>query len=129
MKKKVNVDDLNGFEASIYKQLTASRNIKKLSFEAEEIKYTVPAVPAVYTPDFVIELTDGRTIYLETKGYLRPEHKKKMQLVRKQHPDLDIRIVFQRDHRLPHSKVTYTKWAEKTGYPSSVGQVPKEWFS
>lgn len=126
--KNINVDDLNGFEASIYKQLRASRSIKDISFEGEVIKYEVPAVASKYTPDFVIEFEDGRKVYIESKGFLRPEHKKKMQLVRKQHPDKDIRIVFQKDHRLYKSKVTYSQWAEKTGYPWAVGVVPKEWM-
>ena len=43
-----------------------------------------------YTPDFL--LPNG--IIIETKGRFTPEDRRKHLLIKKQHPDLDIRFVF-----------------------------------
>ena len=83
----------------------------------------------VYTPDFTVSLKDGRRIHIECKGWLRPEDRSKMLKVKYQNPSLDIRFVFQADNKLRKgSKTTYTMWAERHGFPSSVGSIPPEWL-
>jgi type III restriction enzyme len=41
------------------------------------IPYEYDGAPRVYMPDFLVRLTDGRTLVLETKGYLTDEDKAK----------------------------------------------------
>jgi hypothetical protein len=61
-------------------------------------------------------------VYIETKGYLRPEHKRKLVAVRRLHPEKDIRIIFY----APVKK--NIKWAEKNGFKWAVETIPKEWL-
>jgi hypothetical protein len=96
----------------------------QFEYETLHLNYTVSAV---YTPDFI--LPNG--VILEAKGYFKPEDRRKMLAVKKQHPELDIRLVFQAPHNTltKTSKTTYAKWAEKHGFlwaPSY--NIPLEWF-
>ena len=96
----------------------------KFEYETLRLNYTVSAV---YTPDFI--LPNG--VILEAKGYFKPEDRRKMLAVRKQHPELDIRLVFQAPYNTltKTSKTTYAMWAEKHGFlwaPSHT--IPLEWF-
>jgi hypothetical protein len=96
------------------------------SFEYESLKleYTIYSS---YTPDFV--LPNG--VILECKGWLKPEDRRKMLAVKKAHPNLDIRFVFQDPTNTfsKESKTTYAKWAEKYGFPwCCYTSIPLEWF-
>ena len=54
-----------------------------------------------------------------------------MLAVKKQHPDLDIRLVFQAPHNTltKKSKTTYAQWAEKNGFLWAIyNDIPIEWF-
>lgn len=106
----------NKFEERIFKLLKR----KKVSFkyESEKIPYVLAGH---YIPDFVVEGRNGR-IYIETKGYLRPEHKRKMVAVKRQHPELDIRILFY------SNKTKDIKWASKNGFIWAVDTIPEEWY-
>lgn len=113
MKRKLK----NKFETSINKKLKASK--VRYKYESDKIPYVLERN---YIPDFVITTKTGRTLYIECKGYLRPEHKAKMVAVKKLHPELDIRIVFYSFNK------KYIKWAERHGFPYSVGTIPEEWL-
>ena len=79
----------------------------------------------VYLPDF--RLANG--IIVECKGRLTSADRKKMKLVKMQHPDKDIRLLFQFNNKLnPRSKTRYTDWAEKNGFVCAVGGVPDAWL-
>lgn len=106
----------NKFEARIEQQLKKSK--VKFKYESEKIPYILARH---YIPDFIIETKDGK-IYIECKGYFRPEHKSKMAAVKKMHPELDIRIIF-----YSHSRVNI-KWAEKYGFKYAFHQIPEEWL-
>ena len=60
-----------------------------------DYEYESTKVPYVlkcnYTPDFVLK----NGVMLEAKGHLSPDDRRKMLAVKKQHPELDIRFVFQ----------------------------------
>lgn len=115
-------------EKSIHNQLKSLQTSGIThGYEDTVIQYTTDHL---YTPDFTISLPDGRRIYIECKGWLRPEDRQKMLKVKYQNPDLDIRFVFEKDNPLKNkkSKITYTQWAERHGFPSCVGEIPKEWL-
>lgn len=104
-------------------------------FESQWVHYTVPARKAKYLPDFTIGDTK---ILIEAKGRFGgfrsdssgAQERQKLILLKEQHPDLDIRIVFQ-DAKKPiykGSKTTYAKWATDHGFTfSDKGVVPPAW--
>jgi predicted nuclease of restriction endonuclease-like RecB superfamily len=106
----------NKFETKIFKQL--SKNKVSFKYESDKIPYVFSGF---YIPDFVITTKTGK-IYIETKGYLRPEHKRKMVAVKKLNPQLDIRLLFYAD------KKKDIKWAEKNGFRYAIDTVPQEWL-
>ena len=60
----------------------------KYEYETEKISYVIEHK---YSPDFI--LPNG--VYLECKGYWDSADRKKIKAVKTQHPDLDLRMVFQ----------------------------------
>jgi hypothetical protein len=52
-------------------------------------------------------------------------------LIKEQHPDLDIRLLFQNAYNKIRkgSKTTYAMWCEKKGILYAHKQVPKSWLS
>jgi len=100
-----------------------------VSFSYEElvIPYVKPEKPAKYTPDFV--LPNG--IIIESKGRFLTEDRQKHLLVKKQHPELDIRFVFSnsRTKISKRSATTYADWAIKNGFLFSDKSIPAEWIN
>ena len=82
----------NKFEGRLHASLLRRQPKFKYEFgyEAERIPYTLEGE---YIPDWSIKFPSGRKMLIEGKGYFRPESKRKMVAVKKQHPELDIRIV------------------------------------
>jgi len=68
---------------------------------------------------------------VETKGRFTLEDRKKHILVRRQHPDLDIRIVFQNPYTKIRkgSKTTYADWASKNGILWANKEIPDTWIA
>ena len=101
-----------------------------LDYESESLAYTVQHN---YTPDFVIEKKDGSKIYIETKGLGRGfdyPARRKMEEIRKQYPDIDIRIIFTSDRPFRKGgKMRPSDWAVKNGYKFCIQEVPKDWFN
>lgn len=106
----------NPFEQSIYRQLRKAK--KRFTYESERIPYVLVKH---YIPDFVVNTPNGR-IYVECKGYLRPEDKVKMAAIKRLNPQLDIRIVFY------EYREKQIRWAEKAGFKYSIGEIPYEWL-
>ena len=59
------------------------------------------------------------------------EDRQKMQLIKEQHPDLDIRMVFNRSASpiRKGSKTTYADICEKLGIPYADKVIPIEWLN
>ena len=72
-------------------------------------------------PDFVVATPSG-IVYIEAKGYLRPEHRSKLAAVKQQHPDVDLRIVFYANIQ------RNIDWAIKHKIPYAIGDIPKDWL-
>lgn len=74
------------------------------------LKYTVPESHHKYLPDFVKD-----DIYIECKGRLTLDDRKKMKLLGEQYPDLRIIMVLQAPNNpiRKGSKTTYSKWCEQ----------------
>ena len=112
----------SGLEASIASQLVTQG--VDFGYESEKVDYLIPAK---YIPDFV--LPGG--IIIEAKGMLTQRDRKKMLLVKSQHPELDIRFVLSSPNKkiLPKSKTTYSKWCEKNRFPWAEKRVPPDWLA
>ena len=107
----------NKFEKRIESVLKKAK--VKFTYESEKLPYVIAGH---YIPDFIITTKSGK-IYLETKGHFRPEAKRKMAAVKRQHPEIDLRILF----------YSYKKkdiaWAVKNGIKYAVENIPEEWLN
>ena len=114
----------SAFELLISEQLTESSI--GFGYEDTVIKYTVPERHSKYTPDFT--LPNG--IIIEAKGRWTTEDRQKHLLIRKQHPELDIRFVFQstRTKIRKGSKTTYGDFCDKHGILWAEKNIPESWL-
>ena len=97
-----------------------------VSYEYESTK--VPyVIQHNYTPDFVLP----NYVYLETKGYWDPADWRKVLAVKRDNPDIDLRMVFQSPYNTisKKSKTTYAQWCENLGIPwTSFHNIPLDWL-
>lgn len=97
----------------------------KYEYESTKIPYIIAHN---YTPDFV--LPNG--ILLECKGYWDAKDRRKVKSVKEQHPELDLRMVFQSPFNTisKKSKTTYAKYCEKLEIPwCSFVNIPLQWLT
>tara|TARA_B100000795_G_scaffold212800_1_gene166446 strand:- start:1260 stop:1655 length:396 start_codon:yes stop_codon:yes gene_type:complete len=79
---------------------------------------------AKYLTDF--RLSNG--IYIEAKGWFKPSDRTKMESVIKCNPDVDIRMLFQKNGWTTKKKIQkYSQWCDKRKIKWAVGKVPIEW--
>ena len=84
-------------------------------YEVTKIPYTIPESKHTYTVDWT--LLNG--VLLETKGRLADyAERKKYELLKEQHPDLDLRFVFADPNKLVGGTktVTHGAWATKHNF-------------
>ena len=112
----------SGFEERIASQL--KRCGIDYTYESLVIEYKRLST---YTPDFI--LPNG--IIIETKGRWVTEDRSKHLLIKEQHPDLDIRLLFQNAHNKIRkgSKTTYAMWCIKYGFDYADRSIPSEWIN
>tara|TARA_R110001606_G_scaffold365117_1_gene519853 strand:- start:169 stop:630 length:462 start_codon:yes stop_codon:yes gene_type:complete len=79
-----------------------------------------------YTPDFV--LANG--IIIETKGMFTAADRRKHLAIKRQHPTLDIRFVFENSRRKLRkgAKSTYAEWCIKYGLLYYDRIIPEDWL-
>ena len=96
-------------------------------YEKHKVHYIKPITHHEYTPDF--RLPNG--IFIETKGRFVVEDRKKHILIKEQHPELDIRFVFQNSKNKIRkgSKTTYADWCNKHGFLYADKVIPREWLA
>jgi hypothetical protein len=115
----------SGFEHKVSEQLT-ERKIK-FGYEDTVIEYTIPERKSKYTVDFT--LPNG--ILVETKGRWVAADRKKHLLIKKQQPELDIRLVFQsaKSKISKGSKTTYADYCDKHSIQWAEKQIPDSWIN
>ena len=64
-------------------------------YESSKVAYTIQHH---YVPDFILP----NNVHLETKGYWDPADRRKVLAVKRDNPDLDLRMVFQ----APYNKIS-----------------------
>jgi len=96
-------------------------------YEGTVLSYVRPATKANYTPDF--ELPNGT--FVEVKGYWDSEDRQKLLMVKRDNPDLIIRLLFDTPDKpiLKGSKTTYAMFATKHGFEWAKGPtIPDDWL-
>jgi len=119
MKRK---DFRSGLEYRVAKQLEDNG----YTYEYEKLRVKYQRKPSTYTPDF--QLHNG--IIIEGKGRFKGDDRSKHLLVKKQHPELDIRFVFSNSNSKLYkgSKSTYATWCDRHGFLYADKVIPKEWL-
>ncbi len=94
-------------------------------YESSKVAYTIQHH---YVPDFILP----NHIHLEAKGYWDAADRRKILAVKKDNPDLDLRMVFQSPFNTisKKSKTTYAKWCEKHNIPwCAFHTIPIDWLT
>jgi hypothetical protein len=101
-------------------------------YELQHIIWKEPEKLRKYKPDYWFQKKDGSLLVVEAKGRWTAQDRKKICYVTEQHPNLDLRMLFERDNTLsksPNSK-HYTEWCDKKGIRYAVGRkIPEEWLN
>lgn len=97
----------------------------KYEYETLKVPYVIEHN---YNPDFI--LPSG--VILECKGHWEAEDRRKIKAVKEQHPELDLRMVFQAPFNKisKKSKTTYAKWCDRHDIPwTSFTNIPLDWLT
>lgn len=96
-------------------------------YESTKLKYVMPSSNHSYLVDFEI----GPNSYIEVKGRLMPQERKKYLLVRDQHPEITLRFFFDKSENKLYkgSPTSYGDWATKNGfeYTDIKKGLPEDW--
>jgi hypothetical protein len=126
----------SGLEREIHDQLVEAG--VEFGYETEKLEYRKRVVRGIckcgntdvfqrktYTPDFI--LANG--IYIEVKGRLTSQDRSKLLLVKQQHPNLDLRIIFGANNKIHRDKQKrYAQWASENGIKFGIKQIPESWL-
>ncbi|WP_368508126.1 hypothetical protein [Bradyrhizobium lupini] len=134
----------SGLEKKVAEQLEKAG--VAYAHEAKWVRYIVPEREAKYLPDFCFDTEkEVCPIIIEAKGRFgggnprfkqsnsgdSAKERQKLILLKEQHPELDIRLVFERASSpiYPKSPTSQGKWATDHGFKwSDKGIVPQEWL-
>ena len=118
-----------GFRSGLEERIANELETESVEFEFEEtkLKYVKPQKTHTYTPDFYLP---KQKIFIETKGLFTSADRQKMRLVKEQHPDKDIRFIFNnsRSRISKKSQTTYGMWCDKYNFPYADKHLPVEWL-
>ena len=116
-----------GFRSGLEHKVSEYLNRLKIIYEYESIKIEWEDLAyRTYTPDFV--LNNG--IIIETKGMFTAADRRKHLAIKKQHPKLDIRFVFENSRRKLRkgAKSTYGEWCIRYGFRYYDRIIPEDWL-
>ena len=113
----------SGLEKSLavyLKNLSVKYDYESIKIEWEDLAYRT------YTPDFI--LSNG--IIIETKGMFTAMDRRKHLAIKKQHPKLDIRFIFENSKRRLRkgAKSTYGQWCDRYGFEYDNRVIPQAWL-
>tara|TARA_B100001093_G_scaffold382923_1_gene368498 strand:- start:520 stop:972 length:453 start_codon:yes stop_codon:yes gene_type:complete len=116
-----------GYRSGLEKKLADELKVLKVKFSYESLKIEWEDLAyRTYTPDFV--LNNG--IIIESKGMFTAADRRKHLAIKRQHPKLDIRFVFENSRRKLRkgAKSTYGEWCYKYGFLYTSRVIPEEWL-
>lgn len=101
------------FESKVSTAFRKSR--LEFQYEPKRFKFTQPAIERTYTPDYWLPEVGT---YVESKGKLTPEERKKLLWWRESNPNVPLVILFMRGRNpiRKGSKTSYLDWAEANGF-------------
>lgn len=113
----------SGLEKTICDKLTEDKvnyAYETVKIEWEDLAYRT------YTPDVILD----NGIICEIKGLFTAADRRKHLMVKKQHPELDIRFVFESSRRKLRkgAKSTYAEWCIKKGFRYYDKEIPEDWI-
>ena len=113
----------SGLEEVIFAFLS-SENVS-FSYETLKITFDQPTQKRTYTPDFPIK----KSFIVEAKGNFNSADRKKHKLIKAQHPELDIRFVFQKlKTKVQGGRFTCEEWCIKYNFLYAESIVPNSWI-
>jgi|TARA_R110000803_G_scaffold171145_1_gene234021 hypothetical protein len=106
--------------ATYLKEKGVDAEYESMKIEWEDLTYRT------YTPDFV--LPNG--IIIEAKGLFTANDRRKHLAIKKQHPNLDIRFVFENGRRKlsKGAKSSYVVWCDRYDFDCYDRIVPEAWL-
>jgi len=116
-----------GYRSGLEKKLADELKVLKVKFSYESLKIEWEDLAyRTYTPDFV--LNNG--IIIESKGMFTAADTRKHLAIKRQHPKLYIRFVFENSRRKLRkgAKSTYGEWCYKYGFLYTSRVIPEEWL-
>ena len=117
----------HGYRSGLEHNISIYLDEHKIKYEYENIKIEWEDLAyRTYTPDFV--LNNG--IIIESKGMFTAADRRKHLAIKRQHPKLDIRFVFENSRRKLRkgAKSTYGEWCYKYGFLYTSRVIPEEWL-
>jgi len=125
-KKKTSKDNEPKFRSKLEERVAALLEQLGISYlyESEKLSYTIEHN---YTPDFILP----NYKYLETKGYWAASDRRKILAVKRDNPDIDLRMIFQAPYNTisKKSKTTYAQWCDRHEIPwTSYKDIPIDWL-
>ncbi len=117
----------NGYRSGLEHKLSLYLKSLKYKFTYETIKIEWQDLAyRTYTPDFILK----NGIIIETKGRFIAADRRKHLAIKKQHPSLDIRFVFEnsRNKLRKGAKSTYAQWCIKYGFRYYDRIIPEDWL-
>jgi hypothetical protein len=118
----------NGYRSGLEEKVSKQLEDLGVAYEYEKLKITYEVHEnRTYTPDFKI-LANG--IIVETKGRFVTADRKKHLLIKKQHPEFDIRFVFSNSNAKLQKKspTSYADWCDKNNFLYADKLIPQEWL-
>ena len=114
------------FRSGLEKQVADLLSELGVSYEYESKKISY-VIQHHYTPDFILP----NHVVLECKGYWDAQDRRKIKTIKKDNPDIDLRMVFQAPFNTisKKSKTTYAQWCDNLGIPwTSFTNIPLDWL-
>jgi len=117
----------HGYASGLEDKLAAVLTERGINFLYEKVKIEWEDLTyRTYTPDFILP----NNIIVETKGRFVTADRLKHLKIRKQHPELDIRFVFDNSRQKLYkgSKTTYAMWCIKHDFRYYDKTIPDDWL-
>jgi hypothetical protein len=88
---------------------------EQVQYEPDKIAFVQPAIARTYLPDFKLK----KDVFIETKGKLTLEDRKKHVWIKEQHPEITIIFLFMNSQNklTRKSNTTYAMWADDNEIP------------
>jgi len=117
----------HGYRSGLELKVSRYLDTKKVKYKYEAIKIEWEDLAyRTYTPDFILP----NNIIIEVKGRFMTQDRRKHKEIKRQHPYLDIRFVFENSNRKLYkgAKSTYKEWCDKHGFLSYDRIIPESWL-